>query len=526
MNEKTEKIKKLMDENSAFRRYSFYKGFLITDAELSPVGEYPFYENYWTDYNIGAYTLRVHNEIKLTTYDGESGSWFIIGHAYNPFTMAYQELDILKAIDKATDKIDELNSLTGVFVIGCVNGSDIKFSLDASGMLWSCYASLDDKLYISSHMSMIGDLFDLPITKYVKRLISYKYYNYMLGNYLPGYITAFDGVKRLPPNMLLQYKDSALSVTRYYPSGALDMAETDEEYGKVIKNAARILQNTLKLISDKFNKPYISLTGGRDSNVTFAAANGVYDKFNAFSYVSMEREKADMEAARKIASRFNVSLDVYNVPGDNDEVQNFNEYKMIIEHLDGDIGTFSDSDIRKKITMKNSGVELEVKSWIGETVRAYAYKYFGLKKLPKKLKPRHWSCMYKIFLGKRKLLKDTDKRFAEYIKETELKENLYNYDESDFFVWEMMHGYKCGLNIGEMKLCFDITISYNNRKLLDLLLRVPFDKRINDNVMIDLIKELNPELSALNIYVKNLNETEKRAKLLRRYFKINSRLPY
>ena len=526
MNEKTEKIKRLMDERSAFRRYSFYKGFLITNGDLLPIGDYPFYENHWSDYNIGAYTLRVHNEIKLTTYDGESGSWFIIGHAYNPFTVEYEEIDILKSIDKAIDKLDILNSLTGVFVIGRISGRDIEFSLDTSGMLWSCYATFDDKIYISSHMNMIGDLFDLPMSKYVKKLISYKYYKYMLGNYLPGYITAFDGVKRLPPNMMLQYKNSNISVTRYYPHHALDMAETEEDYNAVIKDAAKILKNTLRLISDKFNKPYISLTGGRDSNVTFAAANGIYNKFKAFNYVSMEREKADMVAAQRIASHFNVPLDVYNVPDDNDNVFYFNEYKMITEHIDGNIGTFKDSDIRKKIVMKDSPVELEVKSWIGETVRAYAYKYFGLKKMPKKLKPRHWSCMYKIFLGKRKLLKDTDKHFADYIKKTELKENLFNYDESDFFVWEMMHGYKCGLNIGEMKLCFDITIPYNNRKLIDLLLRVPLNKRINDKLMVDLVRELNPELADLNIYVKNLNETEKRAKLLRRYFKINSKLPY
>ena len=526
MNERAEHIKKLMDENSAFRRYSFYKGFLITDAELNAIGDYPFYDNYWTDYKLGAYTLRVHNEIKLTTFDGKSGQWFIIGHAYNPFTMEYEELDLLKSIDSASDKLDVLNSFTGVFVIGCINGNDIKFSLDASGMLWTCHALIDNKLYISSHVRMLGDLFNLSEDKYAKRLISYKYYNYMLGNYLPGDITILEGVKHLAPNLLLNYVDSNLSVTRFYPCRALDMANSDDEYNQVIDDAAKIFSNTLKLISLKFKEPYISLTGGRDSNVTFAAANGVYDKFKAFNYVSMEREKADMEAAVKIASNFNVPISVFDVPDTNDKVENFDEFKAIIEHLDGEIGTFKDSDIRKKITMKNSNVNLEVKSWIGETVRAYGYKYFGLKKMPKKLKPRHWSCMFKIFLGKRKLLHDTDKHFADYIKKTELKEKLFNYDESDFFVWEMMHGYKCGLNIGEMKLCFDITIPYNNRKLIDLLLRVPLNDRINDRLMIDLVRKLNPDLSALNIYVKNLNETDRRARMLKRYFKINSHLPY
>ena len=90
----------------------------------------------------------------------------------------------------------------------------------------------------------------------------------------------------------------------------------------------------------------------------------------------------------------------------------------------------------------------------------------------------------------------------------------------------MMHGYKCGLDIGVMKTCFDITIPYNNRKLLDLLLRVPLDKRLNDQLHLDLKQELNRELFDMNIRVVNLNETDTRKKLANLYFTINSRLPF
>ena len=188
---------------------------------------------------------------------------------------------------------------------------------------------------------------------------------------------------------------------------------------------------------------------------------------------------------------------------------------------------FSDSDLRKKITLMQTDVcDVEVKSWVSETVRAYAYKYFGKKKFPKSLKPRNYTSLYKIFVANRKLVWETDRHFAEYLKHTKLKENLFNYDETDFFVWEMMHGGKCGLDIGVMKSCFDITIPYNNRKLLDLLLRVPLKDRISDQLHLDMKKRMNQELYDMNIRVVNLNETNLRKKVIGAYYSLNSFLPF
>ena len=89
-----------------------------------------------------------------------------------------------------------------------------------------------------------------------------------------------------------------------------------------------------------------------------------------------------------------------------------------------------------------------------------------------------------------------------------------------------MHGGKCGLDIGVMKSCFDITIPYNNRLLLDLLLRVPLKERINDQHHLDMKKTMNQELYDMHIRVVNLNETSIRKKLLGVYYTINSLLPY
>lgn len=423
--------------------------------------------------------------------------------------------------------LDEINELTGVFFLGIASENGLEMHVDASSQQWACYGKIDGHFYVSSHMRLTGDLLNLQMTDYTNRLTHYRWYHFMMGNYLPGDITCFDELTRIVPNTYVRYDGSDFAVTRFYPAHEIDMCKTEEEYREVIAEGAQIMRNTMELIPQKWAHPAISLTGGIDSNTTFAAANGNYDKYTSFSYVSMHRESVDAEKAREISERFNVPWKRFDVPNKNEEVADFELFKQILEWNDGGIGHNSDNDTRKKITLIRSDVcDVEVKSWISETIRAYAYKYFGRKSFPKNLSARNYTSLYKIFAFNRRLVWETDRHFRDYWAHTQLKEHLYNYDESDLFVWEMMHGYKCGLDIGVMKTCFDITIPYNNRKLLDLLLHVPLEKRRSDQLHLDLKKLLNEELYDMNIRVVNLNETDRRKKLANIYYTVNSHLPF
>ncbi len=522
-------LKTTLDHEPDIRKHLFEKGYLITDKQLTTAMEgFPFYGN-WNHTEIGAYHFYVYRTAPLYLYKRADRVFFLIGHAYNPFTMQYQEHDILAELaelygtDAYLDKIDEL---TGVFIMGVVEGLHIEFLLDASGMQYGCYGTVNGQQYISSHMRLIGDLTGIRTSDYAERLIHYRWYKYMLGFYMPGDITCYDEIKRIIPNTYVTF-DGAYKVTRFYPNRPIKMCRTKQEYRKVIKQAAEIMQNTMALIPKKWERPAISLTGGIDSNTTFAAANGNYDKYTTFSYISMYRESVDAEKAAQISERFHVPHKVYNIPETNEQIAKFDIYKAILEHNDGDIGNRKDDDTRKKVTLiQNDVCDVEVKSWISETIRAYAYKYFGRTRFQKQVSPRRLTSLYKIFLGNRKLAVETDHYFDEYLKNTDFEAHIFNYDWTDFFIWEMEHGGKCGLNIGVMKSCFDITIPYNNRKLLDLLLRVPLKYRINDQHHLDLKRVMNRELYDMNIRVVNLNETEKRKKLINLYYTIHSRLPY
>ncbi len=522
-------LKAQLDNNTELQKHLFEKGFLITDAEVGDLDAYPFYGN-WKECRVGSYSVLVYRTAPIYVYGDADKQFFLIGHAYDPFTMDADEEHILRSIaERSNAKLDwdAVNELTGIFAMGVISGDKISFWLDASGMQYACYGTVRGKRYFSSHMQLIGDVCDLQMDEYVNRLINYKWYHYMMGNYMPGDITCFKELKRVVPNTAVHFDGASFHVERIYPSREIKMCSSDAEYMEVISEACRIMQNTMALIPQKWKRPAISLTGGIDSNTTFAAANGIYDRYSTFSYISMYRESVDAEKAAQISAKFNVPHRAYQIPAKNEDIPKFNLYRAILIHNDGDIGSFSDSDLRKKITLMRTDVcDVEVKSWISETIRAYAYKYFGKKRFRKSLTPRNYTSLYKIFLANRRLAKDTDRRFAEYLSNTELKNHLFNYDETDIFVWEMMHGGKCGLDIGVMKSCFDITIPYNNRKLLDLLLRVPLEYRISDQLHLDMKKQMNKELYDMNIRVVNLNETKLRKKLIGMYYSINSFLPY
>ncbi len=516
-------LQQTLEQRPDLQAYLFCRGFLLTDDRQN-TEKYPFFGN-WKEILLPGYYLYVHSWQKVTVFQQPELTCFMACHAYKPFIMDSDEDSILSVIAAAKDRTEIINQLTGIFFLGIITNDSLELHTDASAMQPVCYGLIDQQLYISSHMRLIGDLKNLRMSDYAARLTTYRWYPRMMGNYLPGDLTCFNELTRVVPNTYVTLKKNQFNVIRFYPNEKIQICQNDDEYETVIQKASSLLHNTMILIAGKWKRPAISLTGGIDSNTTFAAANGLYNQYRAFSYVSMPREEIDAEQAERISCRFHVPWTKYYIPDTNEEVPDFDIYKAILEWNDGGIGTYADSDIRKKIILiQNDVCDVEVKSWISETVRAYAYKYFGRRSFPQNLTARNYTSLYKIILNCR-LASETDRVFQNYWSHTQLKEHLFNYDESDIFVWEMMHGGKCGLDIGVMKTCFDITIPYNNRNLLDLLLRVPLEKRITDQLHMDLKKELNRELYDMNIRVVNANETRIRKKFLNAYYVISSHLP-
>lgn len=519
------KIKEVLSSHPELQKDLFVRGFLITDKKLE-TSDFPFYGNWRTEFHCGYYFM-AHEKTGMNIIEKDGNCFFIMGHAYNPFTMEIDEIKELEYIAEKHDSpeyLERINDLTGVFVMGDVSNGKINFLVDPSGMQSACYGKIDGSFFISSHPQLIGDINGLEMDSFVKELVGYSWYNRLLGPYLPGDLTPFVLVKRIVPSILYHYKNE-ITHERYWPLKDLSFASEQKDYEKVIKEAADILKNNMTLVSKKWSKPWISLTGGIDSNTTFAAGNGIYDKFETFSYISAEKEVPDTEAAKKISQRFNIKHNIFKIPDNNSEVSKFEEIYAVLVHNNGYVAYTKHNEARKRMILRKScQCDVEVKSWVSETIRGYWYKYYGRKTMPK-MSPKLFRNLYKIFTTNRKLAHKVDALFADYIKKYEYEKIPSSYPISDMHYNEVSWGSWGGLNISEMKYCFDITFIYNNRRFFDLMFRVPLEKRISDQHHLDMKAYLNKELFDMNIRVVNLKETAFRAFALNVIFTINSILP-
>lgn len=518
----------MLDKNPILKQDLFIRGFLVTNKKPDDLNSFPFYGNWRCEEHAGFYFL-AHNLTGMHVYTNSKGNvFFLLGHAYNPFTMEIDENKILETIASAygsNDYIERINDITGVFAYGDIVNGKVNYLVDPSGMQSLCSGVVDGNFYLSSHPQLIGDLCDLEMDSFVKELTQYKWYGRVMGPYLPVDMTPFAELKRVVPSIMYQYDGKKITHYRYWPLKNRTVAK-GEEYDRVIEETADILKNNMTLVSKKWNHPWISMTGGIDSNTTFAAGNGNYDKFETFSYISAEKEVPDAAAAKKIAEKFGLKHHEYHIPDKNNEMELFEEKRELFRHNNGYVAELYDNEARKKFFLReNTGCDVEVKSWVSETIRAYWYKHYGRKSFPK-LSGKLYRNLYKIFTTNRSLAHKLDKLFDKYIKDFEYDKVPAIYTPADMHYNEVTWGSWGGLNITEMKYCFDITFIYNNRRFFDLMFRVPLEKRISDQHHIDMKRYLNPELADMNIRVVNMKETDFRAFALNVIFTINSILPF
>ena len=518
----------MLEQYPELKKDLFIRGFLITDKDITDMDQFPFYGN-WKKECHGGWYFMAHDLTGMYLHRDDAGNvHFLMGHAYDPFAMIHEEAVILQRLAAAwgtNQYLERVNDLTGIFVLGVAAADGLHYLVDPAGMQSAACGTVDGSFYLTSHPQMVGDLCGLTMDPLVAELTQYKWYGRVMGPYLPGDMTAFAQLRRVVPGIFYHYSDT-VTHERYWPVKDVEPADTEEAYQQVIRQAADILKNNMQLVARKWKNPWISMTGGIDSNTTFAAGNGCYEGFETFSYISAEKEVPDAEAAKRIADAFSVTHHEYHIPDQNEVVELFEQKRELFLHNNGYIAKLYDNEARKKFFLRDAAqCDVEVKSWVSETIRGYWYKHYGRTSMPS-LSPKLYRNLYKIFLTNRCLAHKVDKVFREYIEKYEYRNIPVGYPPADMHFNEVTWGSWGGLNITEMKHCFDITIIYNNRRFLDLMFRVPLEKRIADQHHLDMKKYLNPDLYDMGIRVVNMHETKFRAFALNVIFTINSILPF
>lgn len=522
-------LEKIFDYRKDLRILLFRRGWLWMQERLNDefVTSYPFY-NEWREVKIGSNYIYLHSEAKITTLSENDCTYILLGHAYNPFTMQYDELAILEDIAAASlgdneKLIDKINELTGVFLFAILKGDDIMMVSDPAAMLPVFYGRINNKIVISSHAQLIADIFNLKRSAIAEELNGYKWYPRLPGAFLPADLSPFSELKRVVADHVYFIDNDNMRHKRFYP---LEKDIKSIPYDDIINEASKIMAANLALIAKKWRDPYISLTGGIDSNTTFAAANNLYDKIHAFSYISASKEEPDASAAREIASTFNCQFKLFNVPDNSEAISDYEIKSEIINHNNAYSNPINDAELRKRISLgEQTGISIEIKSWVSETFRAPMFHRYRRNKMPN-LSAKLFRNLYKIFLTNRVLAHRVDAIFKDFIRDFEFGSIPGKFDPSDMFFHECEWGGWGGVCISDMKYCFDITIPYNNRKLIDLLLQLPLEVRMSDRHHLDMKRILNKKLYDMNIHVENVKETKTRNKLLNLIFSANMLSPF
>lgn len=519
-------IAEIFEKKPQLKEYLYVRGFLITDDNSLDISSYPFYDN-WTKTMLGKYAFYINNKTNLYFYENAGKIFFIIGHAYNPFTMQYDENEILKYISdmNESDKYyDAVSELSGVFVLGVIETDRIRFSGDASCMLSAFYGINNEKLYISSHTQLIGDICNLNADDFIKELVTYKYYH-LFGRCLPGDLTPYSNFKRVIPNFEYTYENKLFSWKRFFLTKEIKSVASELEYKAVVERCYKILHNNMILISQKWNKPSLSLTGGCDSKTTLSCIDNL-SKYDYFSYISVEKEEPDANAAHSISEMLGIQHEIYNIPSEKNKYEDYEAVERILINNCGNIGNVNENDIKKRIFFaENQCIDVEVKSWVSEVARAYYHKRFSKNKLPAKVSPKILTALYKVFIGNRTLAKKVEIVFEEFLSKYYTEFDFDNISWWDLIFWEYRVGAWNGLVItGEHKYSFDITVPYNNRKLLELMLHTPLECRINDVLHKDIQRLGNKLVAECDISVQNVNHTKLRSYLEGLYFDVCSKI--
>ena len=503
-----------LEAKPEYKRYLYRFGYLICrDHPADPHGLLAD----WKCSRVQGWELWVHPDQKLYLQETDGRTWFLIGHCMNPLSMEHREEQILSQL---AQQPGTLFDLTGVFITGWLSRDALRIWPDAAGMLMAAYGSADGQPIVTSHTHLAESLFDLTRSDYVRRLTAYRFYP-LFGFFLPGDITPCRELRRLVPNHLLSFRAGSWQTVRFYPYGAADAMTMEERADR----AAEILKNTLALIPEKWDRPAITLTGGCDSKTTLACAAGVRSRYTYFSYASQEAEAVDAKGAAAICSSLGLEHTIHPIP---DSLPDEELVRDIISASTGGIGELPMREVRKRLYLAQlEGVDVEVKSWVSEVGRAYFHKRFAKNAFPKRPTPRYLTSLYKVFLHDRHLVRETDAIFRDYLERYLRPEDTADLDWIDLFFWEFRVGGWNGLVItGEHRFAFDITIPYNNRHLLELLLGAPLEDRIPDRLYAMIRARTDPGVDAAGVAITNLKHTSRRAKLERLYLAIHSRLPF
>lgn len=294
------------------------------------------------------------------------------------------------------------------------------------------------------------------------------------GQYLPGLLTAYDGVELVMPNHRLDVGPGEMQ--RFYPDTDFVVREPDE----IVARVAPALSGQL----ERLDRPLvIGMSGGMDSRLTLAASRPVHTRAQYFTYYKPDVEilLRDVEVAGPLAAQLHLDHRTLAIPAQGPPAME-RDFALVTDGLRGPanlVSTYADAFAEDS---------LHIRSNILETIRG-----FWLKNPANRKETFDASTLHRVF--RRSSPEEFIPVFAEFMERTQFDRAAFRgFHWADIFYWEHRMGAWLGPAICAERAAVDTYIIYNCRALLELMMSRPQEDRVSAQLVSVLIEELWPEV--------------------------------
>lgn len=414
----------------------------------------------WKYQTVGGHHLYTHPDLETYNAKGNEKNALLLGHVLDPKMAERTTEDILNTIAEQKDEegiAKELYGLVGRFILMIVYTDHLVFFNDACGLKSFYYTTYKDQLYIASQPLLLGEV-TTDIIHQGDRYRSFfesEYLKKSKESWYPSGTSLYEGVTSLAPNHYLTTK--TLEQIRYWPTENHQI----NDFETSLEKFATLLQKTLIAGSKKYNLA-LGVTGGFDSRIILSATKPVKEKilYYTLQYRHLNKDNSDIWIPLSLKNKLGINHQIMDCRMTiNEEFKHIYLQNSDMAHLD-DWG-FIAYGISKNLPEGS----MAIKGSCSETGRCYFYKSGKHPVLTSSEDILNYNPSWKG-------IPFIEKRIADWY--TEVKDPKVNkgYKILDLFHWEVSTGSWQTQNQLEWDIVHDTFTPFNNRELLDIMLRI------------------------------------------------------
>lgn len=470
-------IHPVIDDGLLFRRQFF----------LGP--KYVEHLNGWQKTEINSdYFITSHPDLDITCHNIGNTKLILLGFILDPDnpTFGNEEIIIyLLAKDQSFESIlRNTDRYSGRWVLIHLEDGNIKLFTDAAGLRSVFYHFGKETVWCASQPHTIAELLNIE-----KRdnavFLEFIYSKEFEKNErtLFGDDTYFKNIFHLLPNHYLSIKDKF--VKRYWPYKIAEEKKVQQTIGEVapiIKGLYQSANNRYKLIQP--------VTAGRDSRLLLAASKNVSQNIYYFiqKFKGINRYSREIRIPNKLLKYLNLEFHIEKCGNYNNEFDRYlrknvftlqTDWKKILHY-----NFFSKFQGYLNISGNYTGI-----------YRPFKWQVFAPPNTP--LINRTFGRYFRKFKYVDEFINNWEKLYDEELKK-------FKYPIYDIFYWENKAANWVSMFVNELDIAIEEWCPLNNRKILEAILSIKPENRINENFQQQIVEYLWPD--ALKLLLAKVGE--------------------